>query len=89
MSESDPICGICRLPRSQHHEFQPPLTLPPGCKCNPREWRQTGEDGKPFVIPMPCPEYKPDETMPGQCVMCEHLEECHTPPAAPALAKAA
>ena len=66
---SDPICKICGLPRSEHHEFEP-VHIPDGCKCDPLDWR----DGK--ILPV-CEKFVYDPNYIGLCLTCEHPEECH------------
>ena len=61
-------CAICGEPESDHHAFTP-IAVPPGCACDPYDWRD--QNG----IPPVCGVYV--ENPDGVCETCEHLAACH------------
>jgi len=71
---TEPKCRHCGLYEDDHHAFEA-MDVPPGCKCEPRDWTET--------VPSVCPSFDLDEkwlvrfTDDRRCKTCEHGEECH------------
>lgn len=63
------ICRECGKTKEEHCVFVP-ITIPDGCKCNPKEW------GDPSNIPSVCkgPFFGDEDDL---CTTCQHMEECH------------
>lgn len=69
-SDKRTVCKDCGLPEEDHHTFNPRMSGPAGCICDPNSWRRD-------PIPGVCTSFYPDEEYPEQCATCEHEKECH------------
>ncbi len=45
-------------------------SMPEACECDLRDWCD--------YVPGICTHYRIDPEVDGQCVICQHLRECHT-----------
>lgn len=62
-------CRHCGRAEAEHHEYEPLIVLPPGCKCDPNDWRWGA------VAPI-CGTYDHCAWM-GYCINCGHERACH------------